>query len=92
MFRSSFLFAESQYSSNDRMDSLSLSNDSQTSTSLGDIPSYHKVPPKPPRYATTDMHALSVLSEPSNAGSSISGGISPRPMHELSEVIDYVKY
>lgn len=77
-------FAESQYSSNDRMDSLSLSNDSQTSTSLGDI-SYHMVPPKPPRY---DIHTLSVLSEPSNARSNMSDGISPRSIHELSRVID----
>uniref|UniRef100_A0A8R1TS77 PDZ domain-containing protein n=2 Tax=Onchocerca TaxID=6281 RepID=A0A8R1TS77_ONCVO len=73
---------QSQYSSNDRMDSLSLSNDSQTSTSLGDI-SYHMVPPKPPRYGTGEIHALSVLSEPSNARNSISGRISPRSTHDL---------
>ncbi|KAK6111480.1 PDZ domain (Also known as DHR or GLGF) family protein [Brugia pahangi] len=76
---------QSEYSSTDRMDSLSLSNDSQTSTSLGDI-SYHIVPPKPPRYGISDIqHALSVLSEPSNVRNSISGrGLSPRSMHELS--------
>uniref|UniRef100_A0A0R3S2A7 PDZ domain-containing protein n=1 Tax=Elaeophora elaphi TaxID=1147741 RepID=A0A0R3S2A7_9BILA len=74
---------QSQYSSNDRMDSLSLSNDSQTSTSLGDI-SYHVVPPKPPRYGTSDVYGLPVLSEPSNARSSIPGGISLRSMHDLS--------
>ncbi|EFO15892.1 hypothetical protein LOAG_12616 [Loa loa] len=75
---------QSEYSSNDRMDSLSLSNDSQTSTSLGDV-SYHMVPPKPPRYGTSDIHALSVLSEPSNVRTSISGGISPRSMRESSK-------
>ncbi|EJW84029.1 hypothetical protein WUBG_05062, partial [Wuchereria bancrofti] len=75
---------QSQYSSNDRMDSLSLSNDSQTSTSLGDI-SYHIVPPKPPRYGTSDIQHLSVLSEPSNVRNSISdGGLSTRSMHDLS--------
>lgn len=75
------------------MDSLSLSNDSQTSTSLGDIP-YYTVPPKPPRYGTSDIHMLSVLSEPSNSRGNISGGISSRPMNELSMVIDcmYMKY
>ncbi|KAL3983106.1 PDZ domain (Also known as DHR or GLGF) family protein [Acanthocheilonema viteae] len=74
---------QNQYSSNDGMDSLSLSNDSQTSTSLCDIS--YMVPPKPPRYGISDIHALSVLSEPSNARSITSGGITSRPMHELSK-------
>uniref|UniRef100_A0A915Q1Q7 PDZ domain-containing protein n=1 Tax=Setaria digitata TaxID=48799 RepID=A0A915Q1Q7_9BILA len=74
---------QSQYSSNDRMDSLSLSNDSQTSTSLGDI-SYHTGPPKPPRYGTTELHPLSVLSEPSSARRNTSGCLSSRSIHELS--------
>lgn len=60
------VFAESQYSSIDRMDSASLSNESHTSTSLGDIP-YHIVPPKPPRYAPLESQALPVLSGPLSA-------------------------
>ncbi|CAG9540224.1 unnamed protein product [Cercopithifilaria johnstoni] len=75
---------QTQYSSNDRIDLLNLSNDSQTSASLGDIP-YHKVPPKPPRYGISDIHALSVLSEPSNARSSVSSSVSRHSKHELSK-------
>lgn len=81
-------FAESEYSSNDRMDSLSLSNDSQASTSIGDL-SYLMVPPKPPRYGIGDIHTLSVLSELSNARSSISNSVSPRSSRELSRVTDF---
>ncbi|VDN17374.1 unnamed protein product [Gongylonema pulchrum] len=56
---------KTRYSSTDIMDSSSLSNDSQTSASLGDIP-YQIAPPKPPRFGALGSQALLVLSEPLN--------------------------
>ncbi|VDN08252.1 unnamed protein product [Thelazia callipaeda] len=79
---SKFGIEPSNYSSFDRMDSLSLSNDSQTSTSLGDIP-YHMAPQKPSRYGVNEPpHTLPVLSEPFNVNNLCD--ISPYSVHDLS--------